>query len=57
MDAVLNGNGRAQFDERFARELAAVLDIDPSMIQVDGVVEGSVIVNFRRCESICGQEI
>lgn len=44
MESVLNGNGRAQFDERFALELATVLGIDPSMIQVPG---GSSALNER----------
>lgn len=47
MEDVLNGNMRADFDQEFARELAALLDIPAEMIVVQSVAEGSVVVNFR----------
>lgn len=47
MEDVLTGKSRAEFDQEFARELAEILNIPVSMIEVQSIAEGSVVVNFR----------
>ena len=47
MEDVLTGKSRAEFDREFARELADILNIPVSMIEVQSIAEGSVVVNFR----------